>query len=200
MQAGEKNINGDLESSQLSTRLNVGCGNDILHGYLNLDVAQLPGVDVVHDLTVFPWPFADNSFEEIRIINVLEHLPDTIKAMEELWRISRVGAKIFIRVPYWNCWQSIGDPTHLKKFHQKTLDCFDPLTMQCRERPYYTDARFNIDYIYYWIPLLPVEYGRGWIKVANRPAKVFMSILSTYLCNVIWALEFELTKLKCEKK
>ncbi|MBI4571568.1 MAG: hypothetical protein HY723_06420, partial [Chloroflexi bacterium] len=31
-------------------RLNVGCGDDLLPDYVNLDMAALPGVDVVHDL------------------------------------------------------------------------------------------------------------------------------------------------------
>jgi len=30
-------------------KLNLGCGNDIRQGYINLDVAKLDGVDVVWD-------------------------------------------------------------------------------------------------------------------------------------------------------
>ncbi len=189
-----------VKSKGALTCLNVGCGNDILDGYINLDAVKLDGVDVVHDLTVFPWPFADDYFEEIRMINVLEHLPDTVKVMEELWRISKDGASVVIRVPYWNCWQSIGDPTHLKSFHQRTLDCFDPSTKQGMERSYYTKARFKINCIGYWVPLLPIEDGRGWFKVTNPVAKLFMTALSTYLSNIIWGLEFELITLKHERK
>lgn len=56
-------------------RLNVGCGGDIKPGYTNVDFRALPGVDVVHDLTVFPWPFPDESAEEILLLDVLEHFP-----------------------------------------------------------------------------------------------------------------------------
>ena len=62
-------------------KLNVGCGKDIRPDFVNLDVAPLPGVDVVHDLTRKPWPFEDKRFDHIELINVLEHLP-TLDAVE----------------------------------------------------------------------------------------------------------------------
>lgn len=173
-------------------KLNIGCGNDILQGCINLDTAALPGVDVVCDLTEFPWPFDDDRFEEIRMINVLEHLPDLMRTMEEVWRISRDGCRVVIRVPYWNCWQSIGDPTHLKMFHQQSFDFFDPQRKQCRERPYYTQARFKINNTRFWFPLFPFGGGRGWVKINNRVLKGLLSFLAMYLSNIIWGLEFEM--------
>ena len=38
-------------------KLNLGCGNDIRQGYINLDVAELDGVDVVWDVNKLPLPF-----------------------------------------------------------------------------------------------------------------------------------------------
>ncbi|HPC10341.1 MAG TPA: class I SAM-dependent methyltransferase, partial [archaeon] len=66
-------------------KLNIGCGKKILKGYINLDVVKLPGVDIVHDLNKYPWPFKDNYFDEIYADNVLEHLDDIIKPIEEIW-------------------------------------------------------------------------------------------------------------------
>ena len=59
------------------TKLNIGCGKDIKPEFVNLDNVKLPGVNLVHDLDKFPWPFEDNSFEYIRAISVLEHLEDS---------------------------------------------------------------------------------------------------------------------------
>lgn len=48
----------DRRATDLRTKFHPGCGHLIKEGGLNHDLAQLPGVDVVHDLREFPWPFA----------------------------------------------------------------------------------------------------------------------------------------------
>jgi len=180
----------------MMNKLNVGCGNEILQGYINIDVVPLDGVDVVHNLSEFPWPFEDNRFEDIRMINILEHLPDTVKTMEEIWRISKSGSRIVIRVPYWNCWKSIADPTHKTFFHEKTFEFFDPRKRPCQERPYYTNARFEINKICYWLPLCPFGIGTGWVKVRNKILMAILHFLAFYFNNIIWMMELDLCVLK----
>ena len=48
-----------------TTKLNFGCGADIKKGYINLDKSKIKGVNVVHDLNKYPWPFPGNHFDEI---------------------------------------------------------------------------------------------------------------------------------------
>ena len=167
------------------TKLNLGCGTDIKKGYVNLDRAKIKRVDIVHSLESFPYPFKDNTFEEVIAINVLEHLDDTIKVMEEIWRISRNNAKVIIRVPYWNSIDSITDPTHKKLFNQYSFKFFDPTTKRCQKRPYYTRARFNINHEYYYIKLIK------YFKVGNPILKAILNLPSHYLCNIIRVLEYE---------
>jgi len=81
-------------------KLNLGCGRDIKKGYINLDVIKTKGIDVVHNLEIFPYPFNDNYFDEIYCSHVLEHLTKFIKVMEELYRISKDKAIIKIISPY----------------------------------------------------------------------------------------------------
>jgi len=178
------------------SKLNIGCGNDIRPDFVNLDVAALPGVDVVCDLEHYPWQFEDNRFEEIILINVLEHLSDTIAMMEELWRIAKPGAKVVVRVPYWNCVHAASDPTHKKQFSQFSMNFFDPSTKQGKERPYYSKARFAVSQVHYWLPLMPFGEERYWIKVSNPFVKAVLGGLALYLNNIIWVLEFELTAIK----
>ena len=45
-------------------KLNLGCGKDIKTGYINLDIVDYGGNEI-HDITTFPYPFEDNTFEEI---------------------------------------------------------------------------------------------------------------------------------------
>lgn len=175
-------------------KLNVGCGKDIRKGYLNLDVVKLPGVDVVHDLQFFPWPFEDSQFDEIQIINVLEHLPDTIATLEELHRISKPGANVTVRVPFWNSPDMLADPTHKKSFSERTLNFFDPEYPECKDRPYYSTARFKIQKKFCYIKLF------FYIKVGQRFFTAPLFFFARYLGSIVWVIEFQLVTSKDNDK
>jgi SAM-dependent methyltransferase len=189
-------VSNGTESEGLGVKkLQLGCGNQRLPGWVNHDIAPLPGVDVVHDLEIFPWPFEDGAYSEIRMINVLEHLSDTVRVLEELYRISAPGARICIRVPYWNSRDMATDPTHKSFFSEYSFDYFDPSTPHGKDRPYYSTARFRIEKKHF--------YGRvalfGFIaypKVSFAPFQAIMSAFAQHLCGVIWAIEFDLVALK----
>jgi predicted SAM-dependent methyltransferase len=120
-------------------RLNLGCGHDARIGYVNVDRVRLAGVDLVCDFARFPWPFKDDSIDEILAIHVLEHLHDTIRAMEEMYRITRPGAKVTIEVPHYKHSNAYKDPTHVRLFTEGSFDYFGK-----SERSYYTHARFDV--------------------------------------------------------
>ncbi len=50
---------------------------------------DLPGIDIVHDLDVFPWPWPDGSAERIRAFDVFEHVWHPLEFMREAWRVLR---------------------------------------------------------------------------------------------------------------
>jgi SAM-dependent methyltransferase len=105
-------------------KLNVGCGADIRKDYVNLDFIKQPGVDVIHDLNKFPWPFKDNTFDEIFCSHTLEHVGDLLEVMKEINRICKKNAKVIIRVPHFSCGVSYRDPTHKRMFSYFTFDYF----------------------------------------------------------------------------
>lgn len=108
----------------MKTKLNLACGKDIKEGYVNLDWAKLDGVDVIHDINKFPWPFKDNTFDEIYCSHILEHVDDLIKTMREIKRIGKKEAEIIVRVPHFSCGVSYRDPTHKRLFSYFTFDYF----------------------------------------------------------------------------
>ena len=122
------------------TKLYLGCGKDIKKDYVNLDIVKLPGVDVVHNLDKYPWPFKDNTFKEVYCFNVLEHLESIIKPMEEIHRISKDKARIIITVPISPGIGAHADPTHKSFYSFLTFNYFRPEDYL----NYYSKARFKI--------------------------------------------------------
>lgn len=121
-------------------KLNIGAGKDIKTDYVNLDSVKLHGVDVVHNLDKFPWPFKDNYFDEVFASHVLEHLDSIIKPMEEIWRITKNKAKIVIEVPIFPSVGAMADPTHKSFYTYQTFNYFRPND----GLNYYSKARFRI--------------------------------------------------------
>ncbi len=103
-------------------RLNLGAGYDILAGWINTDIAALPGIDVVHDLDSAPWPWESGSFSEVRATDVFEHVGDPVLFMNECWRVLKPGGVLRIRSPHWRHENAYTDPTHRRYCTEKTWD------------------------------------------------------------------------------
>lgn len=108
------------------TKLNLGCGNDIKEGYLNVDIEAGKGIDLVWNLDKYPYPFEDNTFDEVLAEMVLEHLDDRIKPMQELIRICKNGAIIKIAVPYYASKGALTHIDHKQFFSEGTFNFFYP--------------------------------------------------------------------------
>lgn len=107
--------------------LNLGCGADIRLGWVNADLAALPGVDVAFDMNAVPWPWPDDSFEQVEARHCLEHVFDLIPVLDELWRVCRHGARLHIEAPHFAsspaAWD---DPTHRSPMGPTTFAFFAP--------------------------------------------------------------------------
>jgi len=95
-------------------KLNLGAGRSKMEGFTSVDIAADSGADIVHDLMSFPWPFDDDSVEEVHASHFLEHLdgPERIEFFNELWRVMKPGGKATFITPYWASIRAIQDPTH----------------------------------------------------------------------------------------
>lgn len=102
-----------VEGVQL-LKLDLGCGPNKKDGFIGVDAMQFGGkVDVVHDLRK-PWPWADESVEEVNCSHFLEHLNATerIHFVNELYRVLIPGGKAQIVTPHWASNRAYGDMTH----------------------------------------------------------------------------------------
>jgi SAM-dependent methyltransferase len=110
---------------------------------VNLDMSDRVGADVVHDLNSTPWPFADNTFDEVQAFDVLEHLNDVVRALEEIHRISRHGAMVHVTVPHFSSANAFTDVTHRHWFGWRSFDPFVESNGQAHELAHYSFARFR---------------------------------------------------------
>lgn len=113
-----------IKIMKVEMKLNLGTGNQPKEGYTNIDILRLKGVDIIHDLDKFPYPFKDNSIDEIYTEYTLEHLKDIIRTLKELYRICKPNATIEIIVPHFTAHRMFGDLTHHQFFSYTSFDNF----------------------------------------------------------------------------
>ncbi len=113
--------------SEATTRhlLDVGCGRNKVAQAIGVDRVGIEGVDVVADLERFPYPFVTNAFDEIHARHVIEHVASVVDFLDELHRIARPGARLYITTPHYSYAHSWRDPTHRWHLSSYTFDYFD---------------------------------------------------------------------------
>lgn len=115
-------------------KLNAGCGNKYKKGWINLDSNREVRADVYHDLNKFPLPFKDNHFDKILLDNVLEHIPNYLKLIDELHRITKKGGIIIIYTPHTSSIYSFKHLDHIRPFGVGSFDIYKPKTRFTGER------------------------------------------------------------------
>lgn len=126
-------------SQGLPVILDLGCGARKVPGAFGIDVATLPGVDLVHDLEVTPYPLPGSCADAIHLSHVLEHLTNPLPILEEVWRLARPEGRVFIRTPHYSGMRAWIDPTHRRTFSAQSFHYFGENAYS-----YYTHARFRV--------------------------------------------------------
>ncbi len=162
------------------TMLDLGCGLRKRPGAIGIDVNPRSQADVIHNLNVLPYPFHENCFNEIIADNVIEHLDDVVRVMEELYRIGKPSAIITVVVPFFPHRQANTDPTHRHFFGIHSFDYFIPGTANAGFQ--YSDARFSLLSVQFeeglkqehWIDRIIVWYANAHRELyENRLANLF---------------------------
>src|SRR4051794_13474232 len=98
--------------------LDLGCGTDKEANAFGVDNVALNGVDLVHDLLDFPYPFGNASARAVYLKHVIEHfaLPDIQRILQEVYRILEPGGVAHVRVPHIFSVAAWVDPTHRMAF------------------------------------------------------------------------------------
>jgi predicted SAM-dependent methyltransferase len=95
-------------------KLNLGCGRKKLDGFNGVDISAKVEADIVHDLRQYPWPFEDESVDEILASHFIEHLNgiERMSFFNECWRIMKTGATMKCITPGAFTNRYYQDPTH----------------------------------------------------------------------------------------
>ncbi len=159
-------------------KLNIGCGEHVKEGYLNVDIEHHEGVDMM--AAAENLPFDNNSFEKIIATNILEHVEDLVSVMKELHRVLKPEGIIRIISPHYTSSGSWKDPTHKRALSVETFTYF---VKGHRNSKYY---RFGFGFSSIKTRL---RFGRkmplNWVvsPLANRFPKIYEStFLSAFPC------------------
>ncbi|HEY9691121.1 MAG TPA: methyltransferase domain-containing protein [Oculatellaceae cyanobacterium] len=113
-------------------RVDIGCGTNKPANFTGVDIYPGVGVDIVADISK-EFPFPDSSVDELRAHDIIEHLPERIHTMNEIWRVCKPGAKVDIRVPSTDGRGAFQDPTHISFWN------INSFLYYCNEFPAYIE-------------------------------------------------------------
>ena len=133
---------GEQPAVQEPRILELGCGFSKTPGAYGVDIIAGSAADLIHDLDVFPYPIADSAWDRIICRDVLEHVADFVRTMEEIWRIGSPGAKVEVNAPFMSSVNYYSDPTHRRAFTSRSFDYFIAGTPVFRLG--YSNARFEM--------------------------------------------------------
>ena len=110
-------------------KLNMGCGYNKRQGYTNVDLSPECEPDLVCDLESLPWPWDNDSVEQVLFNHSLEHIGQNprifLGMIKELYRVCKDQARIEINVPHPRHDNFINDPTHVRIITPDLLSLFD---------------------------------------------------------------------------
>lgn len=128
----------------MSTKLNIGCGQDYRDGWINLDQNREVKADTYCDVND-GLPFLASTFDYVLMDNSLEHVGvgcGIIAFMEEIWRVCKPGATVEIFVPHCSSPTAFKHLTHYHFFGIGSFGIFTPEIPRGGER--YGQARFEV--------------------------------------------------------
>ena len=141
-------------------KLNLGCGQKKLPGWVNVDAQPLEDPDVVADLAVGVWPFETSSVDEVLAEHILEHLSSEgfMHFMKELHRVCKPGAKVKVLLPHPRHDIFLNDPTHVRPVMPATFFGFSKRHMEALAKkgliltPFYKylGVDFDLSNTQYW--------------------------------------------------
>jgi SAM-dependent methyltransferase len=154
-----------LPAGRPGMHLWIGGAGLELPGFVNLDVAAVPGVDLVANAARLP--FLPASLDSIACLALLEHVPDPDRVVAEMFRVLKPGGEAQVVVPF--CHPYHAYPADYSRFSRERLADmfadFAKVEIGIRTGPTVTMLTFLT---YYLKLILPVHGGSSIRRGINR--------------------------------
>lgn len=168
--------------------LDIGCGRKKYPGAIGIDMSPAGQADVLCDWTK-TLPFRDNTFEQVRMIHIIEEVDDIFRMLGEAHRVARPGARVVIVTPHYTDHASYCSPAH--RWHLSSFS-FWFLSDQPKEYDYYAPAQYRERKVH--VELLRVWRALGFQFLVNH-SRSLRKFWEQYLSFVVrgktvaWDLE-----------
>ena len=107
--------------------LDIGCGMDKTENVIGMDISDTSGAEVIHDMNNYPYPFENESFDEIICYDTFILVKNPIKFLREVYRILKPESKFILKNPYFKSRTAYLDPLDNKRFiGVHYFDIYDP--------------------------------------------------------------------------
>ena len=119
--------------------LDVGCGRKKYPGSIGIDMSAAGEADVLCD-----WektlPFRDSSFDQVRMIHIIEEVDNIFRVLGEVHRVAKPGAMVTIITPHYTDHASYCSPAH--RWHLSSFS-FWFFSDKPAEYDYYAPANYK---------------------------------------------------------
>lgn len=175
----------------MSRILDVGCGRKKFPGSIGVDISRATQADVICDWSR-GMPFRENSFDDVRLIHVIEEVDDIFRVLAEVHRVARPGARVIIVTPHYTDHASYCSPAH--RWHLSSFSLWF-FTDKPREYDYYAPAQYRQRRVH--VEMLSLWKILGFQFLINQSLR-FRRFWEYYLSFVVRGktVEFELEVVK----
>jgi SAM-dependent methyltransferase len=168
--------------------LDIGCGRGKYPGAIGVDMSPASQADVLCDWTK-TLPFADGTFDAVRMIHIIEEVDDIFRMLKEVHRVAKNGAIVTIVTPHYTDHASYCSPAH--RWHLSSFS-FWFFSDKPAQYDYYAPAEYREQRVH--VELLRIWRALGFQMLVNR-ARWFRKFWEYYLSFAIrgktveWQLE-----------
>jgi SAM-dependent methyltransferase len=128
--------------------VNIGAGLTYIPGFVNVDLSDR--ADISLNLSTDRLPLPDDSVRIVISDHTLEHVPDYLFALSEIYRVLQHDGVLLLKLPYVTLTElHLVNPYHFHNFSERSFDLFDPGVLKGSAAEQ-SETAFRKVFVRYW--------------------------------------------------